>query len=111
MASEEVTSFPVLFSSNGSLIAGRAYRPAGRADERRPGVLVTGSWLTVKEQMAADYATALAERGYAAITLDFTGWGRSGGEPRHAELPSRKIEDIVAAASFASTSTPRSAKW
>ena len=62
MASEEVTSFPVLFSSNGSLIAGRAYRPAGRADERRPGVLVTGSWLTVKEQMAAYYATALAER-------------------------------------------------
>lgn len=103
MARENIDTFPVLFSSGGSPVVGRAYRRAGRPDERQPGVLVTGSWLTVKEQMAALYATALAERGFTAITFDFTGWGQSGGGPRHAELPSRKIADIVAAASFVST--------
>jgi fermentation-respiration switch protein FrsA (DUF1100 family) len=103
MARESIDTFPVLFSSGGLPIVGRVYRHAGSLNERQPGVLVTGSWLTVKEQMAARYATALAERGFTAITFDFTGWGQSGGGPRHAELPSRKIADIVAAASFAST--------
>ena len=102
MASESISTFPVLFTSGGSLIVGRAYRRAGDLSERQPGVLVTGSWLTVKEQMAARYANALAQRGYTAITFDFTGFGQSEGGLCHAELPSRKIADIVAAASVAS---------
>src|SRR5918996_5261768 len=102
MANESISTYPVVFTSGDALIVGRAYRQAEGLAERQPGVLVTGSWLTVKEQMAHLYAMALARRGYTAITFDFTGFGQSGGGLRHAELPSRKIADIIAATRFAS---------
>lgn len=98
-----MTTFPVVFESNGTLLAGRVHRAGDDLLERQPAVLVTGSWLTVKEQMADRYAAELAARGYTAITFDFAGFGESGGEPRQFELPSRKIADIVAAARFASS--------
>ena len=98
-----MTTFPVVFESNGALLAGRVHRSGDDLLERQPAVLVTGSWLTVKEQMADHYAAALAARGYTAITFDFAGWGESGGEPRQLELPSRKIADIAAAARFAAS--------
>ncbi|PZF82672.1 alpha/beta hydrolase [Jiangella anatolica] len=98
-----MTTFPVVFESSGTLLAGRVHRRTDDLLERQPGVLVTGSWLTVKEQMADLYAAELAARGYTAITFDFAGFGESGGEPRQFELPSRKIADIAAAARFASS--------
>jgi hypothetical protein len=97
------TSFPILIPSGGTTLAGRVYRRTDDPFERQPGVLVTGSWLTVKEQMADRYAAALAARGYTAITFDFAGWGQSGGELRQVEQPARKVADIVAAAAYAST--------
>jgi fermentation-respiration switch protein FrsA (DUF1100 family) len=68
-------------------------------------VVVTGSWLTVKEQMADRYASELARRGYTALTFDFAGWGESGGEPRHVEAPTAKIADIAAASEFLSSTS------
>jgi hypothetical protein len=97
-----VITYPIVFTSNGITLAGRVHRPTDDLTARTPVVLVTGSWLTVKEQMADRYAAELARRGFTAITFDFTGWGESGGEPRQAELPERKIADIVAAAQYAS---------
>ncbi|HEY8474352.1 MAG TPA: alpha/beta fold hydrolase [Natronosporangium sp.] len=96
-----MNTYPIVFASNGITLAGRVHRPTDDLTERTPVVLVTGSWLTVKEQMADRYAAALAERGYTAISFDFAGWGESGGEPRQAELPERKIADIIAAAQYA----------
>ena len=84
-------------------LAGRLFRNTDRLDVRQPAVIVTGSWLTVKEQMPETYALALAERGYTAFTFDFTGFGESHGEPRQAEIPDRKIADLIAAADFVST--------
>jgi dienelactone hydrolase len=99
-----VTTFPIVFTSGGTPIAGRVHRPPdSSSSERQPAVVVSGSWLTVKEQMADHYAAALAARGYTAITFDFAGWGQSGGDLRHVELPTRKIADIAAAARFVST--------
>lgn len=99
MTSTDVTTFPVVFISNGVRIAGRVHRQADDLAERQPAVLVTGSWLTVKEQMPDLYAAALAARGYTAITFDFAGFGQSDGELRQFELPMRKIGDIAAVAS------------
>jgi uncharacterized protein len=84
-------------------LAGRLFRNTDRPDVRQPGVIVTGSWLTVKEQMPELYALRLAERGYTAFTFDFTGFGGSAGTPRQAEVPDRKIADLSAAADFLST--------
>jgi uncharacterized protein len=103
VTTERITTSPVVFDSGGATLVGRVHRRAGSLTERQPAVLVTGSWLTVKEQMPDHYAAALASRGYTAITFDFTGFGQSGGDLRQAELPSRKIADIAAAARFAST--------
>jgi uncharacterized protein len=98
----ELTTFPVVFVSDGVTVAGRVYRHGSDVTERQPGVLVSGSWLTVKEQMADRYARELAARGYTAITFDFTGFGESGGEPRQLEVPVRKVADMTAAARWAS---------
>src|SRR4030095_13718755 len=45
----------------------------------------------------------LAERGYTTFTFDFSGFGESDGAPRQAEMPDRKIADVMAAADFVST--------
>jgi uncharacterized protein len=89
---------PYLILNGDVPLSARIYRAGDDLSERRPAVLVTGSWLTVKEQMADHYARALAERGYTAITFDFSGYGQSGGALRQVEMPPRKIADITAAA-------------
>jgi uncharacterized protein len=95
-----VEANPYLFLSGDTPLSARIYRESDDLLERQPAVLVTGSWLTVKEQMAHHYAQALARRGYTVFTFDFTGFGESGGGLRQAELPARKIADITAAARF-----------
>jgi dienelactone hydrolase len=98
-----IQSYPTLFFSNGAPLVGRFYRNTQTLFTRQPAVIVTGSWLTVKEQMPAVYAERLTERGYTAFTFDFAGFGESGGVPAQAEIPTRKISDILSAASFVST--------
>ena len=96
-----MTTTPFLFFSGGVPLAGRMHRDPAAGVDRQPAVLVTGSWLTVKEQMPDRYAAALAGRGYTAFTFDFAGFGESGGEPRQFESPTRKIADLTAAAAYA----------
>ena len=75
-------------------LAANLYLPKGVANP--PLVVVTGAWTTVKEQMPAVYAKALADKGYAALTFDFRGWGQSQGDVRFLEDPTRKTQDIRA---------------
>src|SRR5689334_22110634 len=84
-------------------LAAHVHRDTDDPFEPRPGVVVAGSWLTVKEQMADHYAAALAARGYTAITFDFAGFGASGGGLRQAELPLRKAADLRAALDWAAS--------
>ncbi|MEU2828836.1 CocE/NonD family hydrolase [Streptomyces lavendulae] len=90
----------VAFDSDGTTLVGALYRPAAGDRGRKPAVVVTGSWTTVKEQMAAEYARRLAEAGFLALAFDFTGFGESGGLPRQVESPDRKIRDIHSAVTF-----------
>lgn len=89
------------FEHAGATLVGTLYLPEGHAaGAALPTVVVTGAWTTVQEQMPRTYAMALAERGFAAVTFDFRGWGRSGDLPggaRFVESPLAKIEDIRAA--------------
>jgi fermentation-respiration switch protein FrsA (DUF1100 family) len=98
-----VFEFPFVFTAGGVPLVGRLYRNVDDLVTPQPAVVVTGSWLTVKEQMPRTYAARLAEQGITAFTFDFTGFGQSGGTPRQLELPARKIADITAAADFLST--------
>lgn len=94
----------VSFPSQGATLVGDLFLPEGvSSDSPRSAVIVTGAWLTVKEQMPEIYARAMAERGFIALTFDFHGWGESGGTPRAMEAPMVKAADIVAAAEFLAT--------
>jgi uncharacterized protein len=98
-----VFEFPMVFPADGSSLVGRVYRNVDDLVTPQPAAVITGSWLTVKEQMARTYALRLAGQGITAFTSDFTGFGQSGGAPRQLEQPARKIADIEAAADFLST--------
>lgn len=100
-AAEAATSQRVMFEANGQRLVGNLYLPDDyRPGQRLPTIIVTGAWTTVKEQMPARYAAELADRGFAALTFDFTGWGQSEGAQRQVEDPRIKTADIVAAAQF-----------
>jgi dienelactone hydrolase len=98
-----IFEFPMVFPADGASLVGRVYRNVDDLVTPQPAVIVTGSCLTVKEQMTRTYDLRLAEQGITAFTFDFTGFGQSWGAPRQLELPARKIADIDAAADFLST--------
>ena len=94
----------VTFESDGQTLAGHLYLPDTFAEgDKLPGVVVTGAWTTVKEQMAGTYAAELADRGYAALAFDFRGWGQSPDRIQFLEDPARKTEDINAAVNYLAT--------
>jgi fermentation-respiration switch protein FrsA (DUF1100 family) len=93
----------VVFHSRGVPLVGRFFRGDDSLAAREPVVIALGSWLTVKEQMATTYAQRLAALGYTTFVFDFSGFGESRGDPRQAELPARKIEDLFAAVDFLRT--------
>ncbi|WP_406314509.1 alpha/beta fold hydrolase [Streptosporangium sp. NBC_01639] len=92
----------VSFAGDAAKLAGHLFLPdnAGSDAAPVPGVVVAGTWTSVKEQMADRYAEQLARRGFAALSFDFTGYGESGGEPRDVESPELKIRDLRAAIGF-----------
>ncbi|MGW0186106.1 alpha/beta hydrolase [Streptomyces sp. NPDC003362] len=94
-------SSKVTFDSDGVALTGNLFLPESAGDARPlPGIVVAGTWTSVKELMADRYAERLAARGYAALSFDFTGFGESGGEPRDVEDPARKVRDIHHALTF-----------
>ncbi|MBD0319108.1 MAG: alpha/beta hydrolase [Gemmatimonadetes bacterium] len=94
----------VTFTSGGERVAADLYLPRDvSASAPAPALVVTGAWMTVKEQMAARYAREMADRGFVALAFDFRGWGQSGGSRRQYEDPASKIADIRAAAAYLAT--------
>jgi fermentation-respiration switch protein FrsA (DUF1100 family) len=91
----------VTFKSEGIDLVGDLYYPPDYAESKKyPAVVVSGSWTTVKEQMAGLYAEKLSKKGYITLAFDFRGFGESGGEPRFYENPGMKVEDIKNALSY-----------
>ena len=94
----------VNFDSNNQNLVGNLYLPDDYQEgDKLPGLVVTGAWTTVKEQMPATYAESMAERGYAVLAFDFRNWGESGGNERQLENPANKTQDIIAAANYLTT--------
>lgn len=94
----------VTFQSEGETLVGNLYLPASyKPGDKLQTVVVTGAWMTIKEQMPGLYAQKLADRGFAAFAFDFRSWGESGGKLRSFESPTIKIADIKNAVSFLQT--------
>lgn len=95
-----IISETVRFDSGGTELVGNLFIPEG--DAPQPTVIVTGTWTSVKEQMANRYAEHMAARGFIALSFDFANFGESAGDQRDDESPSLKIRDIHNAVTFLS---------
>ena len=102
----QVETRAVTFENEGAFLSGTLYLPEGHDGSALPAVVVTGAWTSVEEQMPRVYAEQMVERGFAAFTFDFRGWGKSGDLPqnvRFVESPTAKTSDIRAAFEFVAT--------
>ena len=91
----------VQFDSEGESVVGHLYLPVDYDENQKyPAVVVSGSWTTVKEQMAGLYAEKLAREGFITLAFDFRNFGESGGQMRFYENPVQKIEDISNAVTY-----------
>ena len=102
----QVEAHHVTFENDGQTLSGTLYLPEGHDGTPLPAVVVTGAWTSVEEQMPRVYAEEMVERGFAAFTFDFRGWGKSGDLPnsvRFVENPAEKTSDIRAAFDFIAT--------
>jgi uncharacterized protein len=91
----------VRFAVGGAFVLGELYLPEGyRPTMTYPAVAVSGSLMSVKEQMAGIYAAEMAKRSIIALAIDYRNFGESGGEPRQYEHPDIKAEDLSAAAGY-----------
>lgn len=77
-------------------VVGNLHMPDGRGPF--PALITGGPMTSVKEQVTGTYAAAMAERGFAALSLDHRHYGQSGGEPRQYEDWEHKVEDLIAGA-------------
>jgi fermentation-respiration switch protein FrsA (DUF1100 family) len=100
-AMADVQTRTITFQNEGATLSGTLYLPADYAEGTRlPTVVVTGAWTSVEEQMPREYAEEMVERGFAALTFDFRGWGKSGDlaeNVRFKEDPAAKTSDLRAA--------------
>lgn len=98
---KEVSMKKVQFESEGAQLTGNLYYPKNYEEgSSYPAIVVSGSWTTVKEQMAGLYANKLAEEGFITLAFDFRNFGESEGEPRFYESPALKKVDIENAVSY-----------
>ena len=87
-----VRSTPVEFRSEGALVRGNLFGPS--TGHPIAAVVFSGPMTSVKEQSAGVYASALAQRGFAALAFDHRFFGASEGSPRQLEDPEAKVADI-----------------
>ncbi len=92
------TTTPVRFDRDTVELVSNLYVPDRPGPH--PAVVVTGTWPSVKEQMANRYAEHMAARGYVALSFDFINSGDSGGGIRDFESPALKIRDIHNAVTY-----------
>jgi uncharacterized protein len=64
-----------------------------------PGVVLTGPFTGVKEQVVSVYARRLADNGLATLVFDHRNFGASGGQPRQHEDSAGKLADLRSATS------------
>lgn len=91
----------VEFNSEGAKLIGNLYYPENYDEKQSyPAIVVSGSWTTVKEQMAGLYAQKIANEGFITLAFDFRNFGESQGEPRFYESPTLKKVDVLNAVTY-----------
>ncbi|MGE3148285.1 MAG: alpha/beta hydrolase [Pseudorhodoplanes sp.] len=82
-------------------VAGNLFTPKSLNRNAKAPALVVGHPMgAVKEQSANLYATMMAERGFAAMSIDLPFWGESEGQPRQIVSPDVYAEAFSAAVDY-----------
>lgn len=85
-------------------LAGQLHTPDELPEgEPRPAIVLSTPGSSVKEQIGANYASRLAERGFIAIAVDPANQGQSEGDPRDLEDPYARGEDLRSTIDFLTT--------
>ena len=93
----------IQFYSETSLLQGHLYLPEGSSpDSKLPCVILCHGFAGVKELLLPKFAQAFAEKGFAALTFDYRGFGASGGEKGRL-VWREQVQDIRNAITFAGT--------
>ncbi|MFI6601969.1 alpha/beta hydrolase [Nonomuraea sp. NPDC050536] len=82
----------------GDGLVGELRVPEG--DGASAGLVFTGPFTGVRQQVTGLYAERLAGHGFATLAFDHRNWGESAGEPRCHEDPQGKLRDLRQAVSF-----------
>ena len=88
----------VEFGADGITLVGDLRAPS--ASGSAPGLVFTGPFTGVRDQVTGLYAERLAAAGFATLAFDHRNFGESGGRPRRHEDPQGKLADLRAAVSF-----------
>jgi uncharacterized protein len=88
----------VEFEADGVALVGDLRVPA--AANRASGLVFTGPFTGVRDQVTGLYAERLTAAGYVTLAFDHRNFGESAGEPRGHEDPQGKLADLRAAVSF-----------
>jgi uncharacterized protein len=81
------------FVSGGIELVGHLRLPRGEGAPA-PGIVLTGPFTGVKEQVTGGYAARLTELGFATLAFDHRNFGESGGVPRQHEDAGGKLDDL-----------------
>jgi fermentation-respiration switch protein FrsA (DUF1100 family) len=84
----------VRFDSDGIELAGTLY--VGEGGGKRPGIVLGHGFAGARYPVMAEYLAAI---GYGVLSLDFRGYGRSGGQ-RGRVVPSEQASDLKNAVTF-----------
>lgn len=92
-----MTSPVTIHTPDDLALAGVLRRPESDAPDHGVGIVLTGPFTGVKEQVVAVYAEGLAARGYTTLAFDHRNFGASEGTPRQQEDSGGKLNDLAAA--------------
>jgi alpha-beta hydrolase superfamily lysophospholipase len=98
MSTVPTSASVVTVPSGGEQLEGLLFLPDGPGPH--PAVVLAGGWCYVKELAQPDFARVFAERGIAALIVDYRAFGGSTGEPRRHIDPWAQIEDYRNAISW-----------
>lgn len=98
-----VTQKNVKFIAHGLQVAGILNIPESAGAEKHPTIVCVHPGSSCKDQTAGIYAQKLAELGYVTLAFDASYQGESEGEPRYAEEPAARVEDIRCAVDYLTT--------
>lgn len=85
-------------------MAADLYLPDGFDEgQSYPAIIIVHPVGSCKEQSPAIYAPHLVAEGFIVLAFDASFQGDSGGEPRHVETPTERVEDVRCAVDYLMT--------